>query len=264
MILLDPQARPVIAHRGNRAHAPENTIPALLEAAALGADAVEFDLRVSADGILLLMHDATLDRTTDGGGRVDATSYSTIRRLDAGAHFTTDGRTYPWKGRGVVVPTFDEVIEALPATMPMIAELKTPAAAPALLQAIARHALTDRILVAGFDPNTTRPFLGHRIALGASTEAVRALLLPALLRRRIGMPWFRALCIPPRHHGVPIPVGALARAIAPHGGVTHVWTINKERDALRLWREGVQGIITDDPARILAVRAQRGVDAASL
>ncbi len=66
----DALARPVIAHRGNRAHAPENTLPALLEAVARGADALEFDLRVSRDGQLVLFHDPTLERTTDGRGAV--------------------------------------------------------------------------------------------------------------------------------------------------------------------------------------------------
>jgi glycerophosphoryl diester phosphodiesterase len=72
MILLDPQAKLVIGHRGNRAHAPENTLVSLLEAVALGVDAVEFDLRVSVDGVLVVIHDATLDRTTSDSGPVAA------------------------------------------------------------------------------------------------------------------------------------------------------------------------------------------------
>jgi glycerophosphoryl diester phosphodiesterase len=70
MILLDPRARPVIGHRGNRAHAPENTLESLREAVALGVDAVEFDLRVSRDGTLVVIHDETLERTTNGSGPV--------------------------------------------------------------------------------------------------------------------------------------------------------------------------------------------------
>ena len=73
MILLDPLARPVIGHRGNRAHAPENTLESFLEALALGADALEFDLQLSRDGQLVVFHDATLERTTDGHGAVEQT-----------------------------------------------------------------------------------------------------------------------------------------------------------------------------------------------
>ena len=85
MILLDPLARPVIGHRGNRVHAPENTIPSLLEAVALGVDALEFDLRVTKDGVLVLMHDATLDRTTDTTGPVISYTRADLRTVDAGA-----------------------------------------------------------------------------------------------------------------------------------------------------------------------------------
>jgi glycerophosphoryl diester phosphodiesterase len=254
MILLDPYARPVIGHRGNRAHAPENTIPSLLEAVALGADAVEFDVQVTRDGALVLMHDLTLDRTTDGSGPLAVRSLADVRALDAGARFTRDGRTFPWRGRGAHVPTFDEVVEALPQSLPMIIELKTPSATEALRRAITRHALRDRIIVAGFDPASTSPLRGGDVALGASTPDVAGLLLPSLLRRSIAAPWYRALCIPPRHRGIPVPVASVARATRRHGVVTHVWTINEPARAQRLWRAGVQGIISDDPALMLAAR----------
>ncbi|GAB1341137.1 glycerophosphodiester phosphodiesterase family protein [Gemmatimonas sp.] len=254
MILLDPYARPVIGHRGNRAHAPENTIPSLLEAVALGADAVEFDVQVTRDGVLVLMHDLTLDRTTDATGPLVARSLADLRGVDAGARYTRDGRTFPWRSRGATVPTFDEVVEALPRSLPMIIELKTPAAAALLKHAIDRHSLRNRIIVAGFDRASTTPLRGGNVALGASTPDVAGLLLPSLLRRPIAPPWFQALCIPPSHRGIPVPVASVARATRAHGVVTHVWTINDSAQAQRLWRAGVQGIISDDPALMLAAR----------
>lgn len=254
MILLDPLARPVIGHRGNRAHAPENTIPSLLEAVALGADAVEFDVQVTRDGVLVLMHDLTLDRTTDATGPLAGYTLEALCDVDAGARFTRDGHSFSWRGRGVRVPTFDEVVEALPRTLPMIIELKTPAATPALQAAIERHALHERVIVAGFDPASTAPMRPGRIALGASTPDVAGLLLPSLLRRPVACPSFRALCIPPRHYGVPVPIASLVRATRPHGVVTHVWTVNEVVQARRLWNAGVQGIISDDPGLILAHR----------
>lgn len=254
MILLDPHARPVIGHRGNRAHAPENTIPSMLEAVALGADALEFDVHVTRDDVLVVLHDPTLDRTTNGQGPVAALSAANLSQFDAGARFTKDGRTFPWRGRGVTVPTFDAVIEALPPTLPLIVEIKTPAATPALRRAIVRHGLASRIIVAGFDPASTRDLRGGGFALGASTPDVARLLAPALLRQRIARPWFQALCIPPVHRGIPVPVAAIARAARPHGVVTHVWTVNSPAKAQRLWRQGIQGIISDDPALMLAAR----------
>jgi len=257
MILLDPNARPVIGHRGNRAHAPENTLPSLLEAVALGADALEFDVRVTRDGVLVLMHDVTLDRTTDASGAVAAYTFADLEGVDAGARFTPNGRDFPWRGRGAGVPRFDDVIEALPRDVPLIVELKTTAATPALARAIARHNLADRLIVAGFDPASTLPLRDGALALGASTPDVARLLAPALLRRRVPRPWYQALCIPPKRRGIPVPIGSIVRVVREHGVVTHVWTVNEPARAQQLWRQGVQGIISDDPALMLAAR--RGV-----
>jgi glycerophosphoryl diester phosphodiesterase len=255
IILLDPRARPVIGHRGNRAHAPENTLESLQQAVALGVDAVEFDLRVSRDGTLVVMHDERLDRTTDGSGPVALRTVAELRRLDAGARFTPDGgSTFPWRGRGVRVATFDETIESLPRELPCIVELKTPAATEPLRAAVRRHGIAHRVIVAGFDPAATRPLRGAGFALGACTPDVVRLVLPALLRRRVPRQLFQALCIPPRWHGVPVPIAALARALRGSGTVIHVWTVNDPAYALRLWRDGVQGILSDDPRSILAAR----------
>ena len=150
--------------------------------------------------------------------------------------------------------TFDEVIESLPRELPCIIELKTPAGTELLRVAVRRHGIAHRIIVAGFDPAATRPLRGAGFALGACTSDVARLLLPALLRRRVAPPLFQALCIPPRWHGVPVPIAALARAVRESGTVIHVWTVNDRAYALRLWREGVQGILSDDPRSILAAR----------
>jgi len=259
VILLDPLARPVIGHRGNRAFAPENTREALLEAVAQGADALEFDLRVSRDGQLVVFHDPTLERTTDGRGAVAQHSVAELKRLDAGAQFTRDGgRSFPWRGRGVTVSTFDESVEALPRSLPLIIELKTPAATEPLRQAVRRHGLAARVIVAGFDPKATRPLRGAGFALGASTPDVLALLPPALLHLRARPRHVQALCIPQRWHGLSVPIAALARTLRGSGAVLHVWTVNQPAEALQLWRHGVQGIISDDPGLMLATRAGAG------
>ena len=258
MILLDPLACPVIGHRGNRAHAPENTLASFQEAVALGVDAVEFDLRVSRDGVLMVFHDATLERTTDATGSLADRTAAELGRIDAGANFTLDGgRSFPWRGRGATVSTFDEVVESLPRALEFIVELKTPVAAEPVRAAIARHGIAGRVIVAGFDPAATRPLRGAGFALGASTPDVVRLVLPALLRRRLGAPAFQALCIPPRWKGIPVPVAALARGLRGSGTVIHVWTINDPADAIGLWNIGVQGIVSDDPATILAARPWR-------
>jgi glycerophosphoryl diester phosphodiesterase len=258
MILLDPLARPVIGHRGNRAFAPENTLESFVEAVALGADALEFDLRVSRDGQLVVFHDATLERTTDGQGPVEQHTLAELGRLDAGAHFTRDGGcSFPWRGRGVTVSSFDEIIDALPRTLPCIIELKTPAATEPLRRAILRHGIAQRIIVAGFDPQSTRPLRDAGFALGASTPDVVALLPAALLHRRAAPRFVQALCIPQRWHGLPVPIGAFARVLRGSGTVIHVWTVNDPAQAAMLWAVGVQGIISDDPGLMLGARARK-------
>ena len=256
MILLDPLARPVIGHRGNRAHAPENTLESLLQAVALGADALEFDLRLSRDGQLVMFHDATLERTTDGEGLLAQHTLAELKALDAGAKFTPDGgRSFPWRGRSVRVSSFDEVIDGLPRDPPCIIELKTPAATEPLRQAVRRHGIERRIIVAGFDAQSTRPLRGAGFALGASTRDVVALLPAALLHLRARPRHVQALCIPQRWHGLPVPIAAFARTLRGSGTVVHVWTVNDAAEAQALWAAGVQGIISDDPGLMLQARA---------
>jgi len=253
-ILLDPDARPVIGHRGNRAHSPEDTLESMREAVALGVDALEFDVHVTRDGIAVVHHDPTLERTTSGTGALASYSAAELVAFDAGHHFTPDGgRTFPWRDRGVRIPTLDAVLGAFP-TLPLIIELKTPAATVATRTVIARHAAERRVIVAGFEAASVRPLAGGPLALGACTADLVRMLPAALLGLRGPAAPFVAACIPPRHHGLPVPIGAFARLMRRRGGVTHVWTVNHAAEARRYWALGVQGIISDDPAVILAAR----------
>lgn len=254
MILLDPQARPVIGHRGARASRPENTIPSLLEAVHMGADAVEFDVRITLDGIPVLMHDATLDRTTDSRGQLAGFTLKQLRTIDAGARFRDSSGGSTWKNRGVGIPTLDEAIETLPATLPMIIEIKTPEAAGAVRSAIRRHGAERRVIVAGFDAASTDCFASNECALGANQREIASLLLPSLLGIPVGKPRFQAMCIPPRWKGLPLPIGALKKLLGRYNIVTHVWTVNDASHARELWKHGVNGIISDDPSVILAAR----------
>jgi glycerophosphoryl diester phosphodiesterase len=255
-ILLDPDARPVIGHRGNRAHSPEDTLESMREAVALGVDALEFDVHVTRDGIPVVHHDPTLERTTSGRGALASYSLAELAQYDAGHRFTRDnGRTFPWRDRGVRIPTLDAVLGEFP-TLPMIVELKTPAATEATRAVIARHAAERRVIVAGFDAASVRPLAGGPMALGACTADLVRMLPAALLGLRGPAAPFVAACIPPTHNGFPVPIGAFARLMRRRGGVVHVWTVNDAAEAERYWALGVQGIISDDPAVILAARGR--------
>lgn len=256
-ILLDPGAHPVIGHRGNRAHAPENTLESLRQALALGVDAVEFDLRVSRDGALVVMHDPTLDRTTDASGPVSALTVAELREVDAGAKFTKDGgRTFPYRGQKIGVPTFDEAVETV-RDVPMIIELKIPETTELIRAAVKRHNIAHRVIVAGFDSKAVHPLRGADFPLGATTSDSLRLLPDAFLRRSAPPKQFHTVNIPPTWKGLPVPFTLLTNSLKAQRIPVHVWTINSAAEAERLWDNGVSGIISDDPALILAARNER-------
>lgn len=253
-ILLDPDARPVVGHRGNRAHAPENTIESFRQAIAVGVDALELDVHLSADGEVVVIHDPAVDRTTDGAGTVADMPWDTLRRLDAGYRFTADGgRTFPYRGQGLGVPRMTDVLAAFPDT-PLLIEIKTPRASAALRAVIERHSATARCIVESFHDSAAAPFAGSAIAVGAAQGDVTRLLWRALLRRPAAAVPFRFMSIPTSFRGVPVPIAGLVVATRAAGAPVHVWTVNEPAQAARLWARGVCAIISDDPATMLALR----------
>jgi glycerophosphoryl diester phosphodiesterase len=237
----------VIGHRGTAARAPENTMSSFERALADGAQAIELDVRLSADGVPVVLHDATVDRTTEGRGPVGALSIEAIRRLDAGARFTTDGgASFPWRGRGATIPTLDEVLGAFP-TLPLIVEIKTAVASPAVRAVLERHDALRRTVVASFDARALDAFAGSGAALGATQRDVARLLVGATtgggLRRA---PDFHVASVPRNWRGLPLPVARFARLQRPWGRTVHVWTVDHPAAAASLWAGGVQGVITND------------------
>ena len=254
-ILLDLRARPVIGHRGNRAHAPENTLESFAQAVAAGADAIELDVRLSADGVAVVMHDPDVARTTDGSGEVAQMTFSELRALDAGARFTTDGgKSYPYRGRGHRIPSFDEVLEAFP-SIPTLIEIKTAEAADAVRRSIEAHRAEERTVVDSMDGAALQVFADSKIPVGASRNDVIRAMTEVLLHLPLTPFAFRALCVPLSHFGLRLPIKRFARVAPTQNCVLHIWTINDPGVATRLWKEGVHGIVTDDPQAMLAARA---------
>jgi glycerophosphoryl diester phosphodiesterase len=118
----------VVAHRGASTFAPENTMEAYRLAVEQGADAIEVDVHLTADGQLAVIHDDTLERTTDGSGAVAALTLEQVRAVDAGATFAGSDGSFPHRGRGLRVPTLPEVIEWLPTEIGLVIEIKARAA----------------------------------------------------------------------------------------------------------------------------------------
>jgi glycerophosphoryl diester phosphodiesterase len=247
--LLDLRARLVIAHRGNRIAAPENTMLALAEAEQLGADALEFDVRTTRDGIPVLMHDATVDRTTNGSGRVDAHTLAELQTLDA-------ARARPREtGQRVVVPTLEQVLERF-RNLPLVIEIKEVRALESTTRLVHALGLSGRVILGSAETGVMNRLYTTGLDACASMHDALRLIPFALFGGTPRTPRYRVLSVTPNHRGIPIPVLRLAAAARRVGVPTQVWTVNDPARARRLWSGGVAGIITDDPAAMLRERAQ--------
>jgi glycerophosphoryl diester phosphodiesterase len=253
----------VIAHRGGAGLRPENTLAAFEHARALGADVLEMDTRATADGTLVVLHDATVDRTTNGHGPVDAMPLAELKKLDAGYRWTMDGgRSYPFRATGVRVPTLSEVFERFPDTH-MVVEIKPPRPSLArdLCSLIRRTRMSSRVLVASMHASNLEAFRRDcaEVVTSMGPGEARLFYLASVLRLAAALtPEAQALQIPyawGERVLVNAPLVAAARA---RNLKLEVWTLNDEarmRQALAL---GVDGIMTDRPDLLLRVLGARG------
>lgn len=248
--LLDPAARLVIGHRGAAAYRPENTLESFRLALAQGADALEFDVRRSADGVAMVFHDPTLERTTGAAGPLAHRTAADLQALDAGYHFTEDGgATFPFRGKGIRVPTLREVAEAFPDT-PFLIEIKEAGVQDAVAEVLLASGAVERSVVAGNDWQALLRFREAPFHLGASRRDI------ARLYFGLGAPDSRCrnYAVPDYYYGLPIPTRRFVRAARRRGASVHVWTVDDARSALRWWRNGVSGIVTNRPDAIAASR----------
>ncbi|HEX6939532.1 MAG TPA: glycerophosphodiester phosphodiesterase [Longimicrobiales bacterium] len=254
----------LIAHRGGAGLAPENTLEAFRQAVDDWAvDMIELDVRATADGHCAVLHDATVDRTTDGTGPLAGMTLAEVKRLDAGYRFTRDGgRTFPFRGRGIRIPTIEEVLEALPTTRLTI-EVKDGAAQRPLFEAIGRAGAEDRIIVAG-ESNAARTEFGRYPGpTSASASDLRRLYI--LHRLHLGGLWVPdvdAAQMPEHWNGRRILTPAFVRELHALRIDVHVWTVNDPDDMHRLLDWGVDGLVTDRPdllADILTARYGRAL-----
>ena len=254
-ILLELDGRPVIAHRGGRARAPENTLQAMQLAIASGADGLEFDVRLSADGEVVVIHDPTVDRTTDGTGAVERMTLAELKSFDAGFRFSTRPLD-PVSTIQHRIPTLDEVLRSFPG-VPLLIEIKTLLAASATRRLIEQHGAEDWCLVDSFSTTTLNVFRDSRIARGLGRSGVIGLLARLFTRAPSPIPAaVSALSIPRAYYGVPLPVRLLAGAMRSARKPTHIWTVNDPNEACAMWGLGATGMITDDVPVILAARSR--------
>ena len=222
-----------VAHRGYSYVAPENTLPALAAAALTGADYVEFDVRTTADGVPVVIHDQTVDRTTDGTGHVWDLTVDQVRGLDAGAWFSP---AYAAQR----VPLLEEVLD-LPLPQ-LLLEIKRPATleeVKRILGLVAERDLLDRTIVQSFDPDVVR--LAREVAPDVRRGLLRLRYDEATvpLARELGV----VCCNPPVRDVLGDP--ATTRALIDSGIDVMPWTANDIGQWPVLKAAGVAGLITD-------------------
>lgn len=246
----------LFGHRGASAEAPENTLPAFTRAIERGVRYLELDCHATRDGEIVVLHDAELERTTDGQGRVSELSFSELERLDAGYHFSPDGHSHPYRSCGVRVPRFSEVLSAFPgAHLNLEVKQAEPSIAERVIGLVRAANASRRVLLAAEEEPVLAEIasLDPGTALGSSTaDVIEFVKAAAEARLESFVPRGHALQIPPDAFGRPLVTSELVQAAHTLGLFVHVWTINDASEMRRLLALGVDGLMSDDPALLLA------------
>ncbi len=240
------------AHRGGSRLWPENTLPAFQGAVDLGFRYIETDVHLSRDGVVVIHHDALLDRTTDARGPLEDRTLAELQRIDAGYRFTPDGRSYPQRGKGITIPTFEEALDRHPdVRFNVEIKQKHPGMARALWEIIERRDLRDRILVAAADDAIGRDFDAvacGRVARSPGIRGVLAFWLAARsgLTRHLPLA-YDALQVPAKHGPLTVVDRRFVDAAHSQDLHVHVWTVDDAAEMRRLIDLGVDGLMTDRP-----------------
>lgn len=262
--------RPVVlAHQGASGHAPSNTLAAFALGLEQGADILEVDVHMTSDGVVVVSHDATIERFSNGAGLIREMSLAQLRQYDFGYGFSPDGgQTYPYRGKDVTIPTLEEVFQHFSGVRVNI-EIKQsqPPMEEKLWELVRRYHMEDKVLINSFMDEPVarwRVLAGERTALGATRGEMykfAALWLP-----RLGWlynPAVDAFQLPVAQRLGPATIRLdtprLLELAHSLGIKVHYWTINDEPSMRRLIELGADGIITDYPDRAVKVLRELGL-----
>jgi glycerophosphoryl diester phosphodiesterase len=241
----------VFGHRGAAGLAPENTLPSFALALALGADMLELDVHASRDGIIVVAHDPTLERTTDGHGLLREQRWYDLQQLDTGYQFTRGGGDYPYRGHGVRMPSLEAVLHQFPLAYCNI-EIKQedPPIAEEVIYLIRRLHAEHRVLLAAEHDTLMGVIRRHagEIATSLTASEVADFISRVQAGNWTGYhPVGRALQIPPRFGDIQLVTAESVAAAHRCGLEVHVWTINQREEMEQLLTAGVDGIMSDLP-----------------
>jgi len=252
----------VIAHRGGRSLGPENTLYTFRRAVDLGVDVLEMDVHPTRDGRLAVLHDSTLDRTTNGSGPVGRYTLAELKKLDAAYRWSPDqGESFPLRGKGLSIPALSEVFEAFP-QMRMNIEIKAfgQGELSAMCRLIHDFGMSQKVMVASFKSGTLKKFRSTCPGIATSAGASEVLLFFALQRlhlESVYSPAYQALQVPRSYGDLQVVTKRFLEAAHARNLKVHVWTINGVDDMHDLLQLGVDGIMTDYPQRLLKLVANQ-------
>ncbi|CAN5892625.1 glycerophosphodiester phosphodiesterase [soil metagenome] len=254
-----------LAHRGSSLRAPENTVEAFRLAVEEGAEGLELDVHMSRDGGIIVIHDYTVDRTTDGIGPVREKLLSEIKSLDAGYRFSFDGGySFPYRGKRLGVPTLEEVYRRFPQPVVNV-EIKEdlPDIEEAVLRVIKKAGAEDRTLVAAQMHGVNRRF--RKVSRGliptsaSKFEIGLFYLLSRLWLERVLKPAYTAIQIPRRHLQIELLTTRFVTAAHDRGVRIDVWTVDDPDEMHHVLNLGVDVIMTNRPRLLAEVLEQRQV-----
>ena len=248
----------VIAHQGGDGIWPGDTMFAFEHAAELGVDVLEMDLHITKEGVLVINHDETVDRTTDSTGEIEAMNLDEIKALDAGYDWSNDnGNTFPYRGMGITIPTLEEVFEAFPGYH-MTIEIKTTERSMAMpfCELIRAYDMQDKVLVASFLDERMEEF--REVCPEVATSSARQettifVLLSKAFLGRLYSPSFNALQVPEESSGITVMTTQFVRAAHERNLRVEPWTIDNPKQMKQYIEWGVDGIITDRPDLMLEI-----------
>ena len=255
------ESRLVLAHGGGQRLWPDNTMRAFGGAVALGADVLEVDIHQDADGVFRVIHDSTVDRTTDGAGAVADLRAAELAALDAGYRWTVTGPSsaatgeFHFRGQGTTIPTLAEVLSGAPTTAVNI-ELKQDSEEAGRLLCEQLRAAGDatRVMVASFHSAPMRAFRQACPEVATSATRMEVTVFYVLARARLAAlysPPFQALQVPVAQGSLTVVTPHFVEAAQSRNLRVQVWTINERAEMDRLLALGVDGLITDRPDRAL-------------
>jgi glycerophosphoryl diester phosphodiesterase len=262
---LNPMPR-VVAHRGDSKHFPENTMPAFLSAVKMGIDIVETDVHITRDGVVVIWHDNTLERNTDGHGTVEEHSYDELLKYDAAYTFSKDnGKTFPFRDTGVKICKLEDVLQSCPNQRFNI-DLKTKqnGIVEEFIRIVRKCGAENRVCCASFHLSNLKSIrrIAPDILTSITTVEVVNLLLRQKLRilpKKIGHGRKIIFQVPEGGYGLKVTTPSFVRMMHERGAVIMVWTINEESDMRRLFKLGVDAIMTDDPSTVIKVAEDMGL-----